>query len=170
MLQDAKGDQCDNCGSMLNPVDLINPRCKITGTTPVLRTSKHLFLDLPKLAPELQEYVDRTSELGGWSANCIAVRLWLFRSTCTRMHADFADLLQGTIILAVSFGTMPSPKEIVYLTVGWRHVPAQTHLTGIGGIHFPSSACLTKITKWSVLVADHQGLDEGWSEAALHHS
>ena len=118
MLQDAKGDQCDNCGSMLNPVDLINPRCKITGTTPVLRTSKHLFLDLPKLAAELQEYVDRTSELGGWSANCIAVRLWLLRSTCTRIYADFADLLPGTMILAVSFGTMPSPKEIVYLTVG----------------------------------------------------
>ena len=75
ILQNAKGDQCDNCGSMLNPVELIKPRCKITGTTPVLRKTKHLFLDLPKLTAQLQEYVDETSELGGWSANCIAVSL-----------------------------------------------------------------------------------------------
>lgn len=73
-LQDAKGDQCDKCGSMLNPTELINPRCKITGTTPVLRKTKHLFLDLPKLTPELQAYITKTSELGGWSANCVAVR------------------------------------------------------------------------------------------------
>ena len=71
--QDAKGDQCDNCGTMLNPTELINPRCKITGTTPVLRKTKHLFLDLPKLTPELQAYINTTSQLGGWSANCVAV-------------------------------------------------------------------------------------------------
>ena len=71
--QDAKGDQCDNCGTMLNPTELINPRCKITGTTPVLRRTKHLFLDLPKLTPELQAYINTTSQLGGWSANCVAV-------------------------------------------------------------------------------------------------
>ena len=71
--QDAKGDQCDNCGTMLNPTELINPRCKITGTTPVLRRTKHLFLDLPKLTHELQAYINTTSQLGGWSANCVAV-------------------------------------------------------------------------------------------------
>lgn len=73
-MQDAKGDQCDKCGSMLNPTELVNPRCKITGTTPVLRKTRHLFLDLPKLTPQLQAYITQTSELGGWSANCVAVR------------------------------------------------------------------------------------------------
>jgi len=72
-LQDAKGDQCDNCGTMLNPTELINPRCQQTGTTPVLRTTKHLFLDLPKLTDELQAYINTTSDLGGWSSNCLAV-------------------------------------------------------------------------------------------------
>jgi len=58
---------------MLNPTELINPRCQQTGTTPVLRTTHHLFLDLPKLTEELQAYIDETSDLGGWSSNCLAV-------------------------------------------------------------------------------------------------
>jgi methionyl-tRNA synthetase len=48
--QDARGDQCDKCGALMNPTDLINPRCKLTGTVPVIRSTRHLFLDLPKLS------------------------------------------------------------------------------------------------------------------------
>ena len=62
-LQDARGDQCDNCGALMNPTELINPKCKITGTTPVIRSTKHLFLDLPKLNDQLQEYITDTSQL-----------------------------------------------------------------------------------------------------------
>eukprot|EP00775_Hariotina_reticulata_P006776 gene6776-6993_t len=71
--EDARGDQCDKCGSLMNPTDLINPRCKLTGTTPVIRSTRHLFLDLPKLSGQLQQYIDTTSQLGGWSANCVQV-------------------------------------------------------------------------------------------------
>lgn len=72
-MQDARGDQCDKCGGLMNPTELINPRCKLTGTVPVIRSTRHLFLDLPKLSDRLQEYIDRTSQLGGWSANCVQV-------------------------------------------------------------------------------------------------
>ncbi|EFJ45231.1 hypothetical protein VOLCADRAFT_82392 [Volvox carteri f. nagariensis] len=68
---DARGDQCDGCGNLLNPTELINPRCKLTGTTPVLRSTRHVFLDLPQLSPALQEYITTTSTQGGWSANCV---------------------------------------------------------------------------------------------------
>eukprot|EP00879_Flechtneria_rotunda_P018008 GHRR01018873.1.p1 GENE.GHRR01018873.1~~GHRR01018873.1.p1 ORF type:complete len:777 (+),score=235.36 GHRR01018873.1:305-2635(+) len=71
--EDARGDQCDNCGSLMNPTDLINPRCKLTGTVPVIKSTRHLFLDLPKLSDKLQHYIDTTSQLGGWSANCVQV-------------------------------------------------------------------------------------------------
>ena len=71
--QDARGDQCDSCGNLLNPTDLINPKCKLTGTTPVLRTTKHIFLDLPKLSPQLQAYITEASNKGGWSSNCVQV-------------------------------------------------------------------------------------------------
>ena len=46
-IPEARGDQCDNCGNQLDPVDLINPRSIIDGTTPEFRETKHLFLDLP---------------------------------------------------------------------------------------------------------------------------
>ena len=38
---DARGDQCDKCGHLLEPFDLKNPRCKLDGTTPVARATKH---------------------------------------------------------------------------------------------------------------------------------
>lgn len=72
-VQDARGDQCDKCTNMLNPTDLINPRCKATGTQPVLRTTRHMFLDLPQLSPQLQEWIDATSALGGWTSNGLKV-------------------------------------------------------------------------------------------------
>ncbi|KAF6255958.1 tRNA synthetases class I (M)-domain-containing protein [Scenedesmus sp. NREL 46B-D3] len=71
--EDARGDQCDKCGGLMNPTDLLNPRCKLTGTKPVIRSTKHLFLDLPQLSDKLQAYIDTTSQLGGWSANCVQV-------------------------------------------------------------------------------------------------
>ena len=72
-LQDAKGDQCDNCGQLLAAEELINPKCQLTGTTPVLRKTRHLYLDLPALTPELQAYITRSSHAGGWSSNCVQV-------------------------------------------------------------------------------------------------
>ena len=48
--EDARGDQCDQCNTLLDPKDLINPRSKIDGSTPVIRETEHFFLDLPKLA------------------------------------------------------------------------------------------------------------------------
>src|ERR1700686_1998654 len=52
----ARGDQCDNCGNQLDPVDLINPRSKINGETPVFAETEQFFLDLPAFA----------EVLGGW--------------------------------------------------------------------------------------------------------
>jgi methionyl-tRNA synthetase len=54
----ARGDQCDNCGNQLDPVDLINPRSIIDGEPPVFRETKHLFLDLPAFADALREWID----------------------------------------------------------------------------------------------------------------
>jgi len=54
----AKGDQCDECTRLLDPTELINPRCIICGSTPVLRKSKHLYLDLPKLSEKVKKWIE----------------------------------------------------------------------------------------------------------------
>ena len=59
----ARGDQCDKCNRLLDPQDLVNPRSKLDGSTPVLRETEHFFLDLPKLAQVgLAEWLDRGKE------------------------------------------------------------------------------------------------------------
>ena len=54
----ARGDQCDNCGNQLDPIDLIDPRSKIDGTTPEFRETSHLFLDLPAFRDQLIEWIE----------------------------------------------------------------------------------------------------------------
>ncbi len=65
----ARGDQCESCSKLLNPVELLNSRCKVCGTKPVVKKTNHLFFDLPKITPELKKWVDQTSELGFWTEN-----------------------------------------------------------------------------------------------------
>ncbi|GKV28681.1 hypothetical protein SLEP1_g37700 [Rubroshorea leprosula] len=101
--ESAKGDQCENCGDMLNPTDLINPRCKVCQTTPQIRDTRHLFLELPLLKDKLVEYVDKTSVAGSWSQNAISTTTgWLkdLKERCITRdlkwgvpvpHADFKD-------------------------------------------------------------------------------
>ncbi|HNP72313.1 MAG TPA: methionine--tRNA ligase [Kouleothrix sp.] len=55
---EARGDQCDNCGNQLDPVDLINPRSKVDGQPPVFRETEHFFLDLPAFAERLSQWID----------------------------------------------------------------------------------------------------------------
>jgi methionyl-tRNA synthetase len=53
----ARGDQCDNCGNLLDGTQLINPRSRIDGSTPVVRESEHYFFDLPALRAKLVGYL-----------------------------------------------------------------------------------------------------------------
>jgi methionyl-tRNA synthetase len=58
-FEEARGDQCDNCGNLLDPTDLIDPRSRIDGATPEFRDTNHLFLDLPAFAERLGEWIER---------------------------------------------------------------------------------------------------------------
>lgn len=75
---DARGDQCDSCGRMLNPSELICPRCSTCENTPVSRETTHLFLDLPKIEPQLKQWVQDASVAGKWTPNALAMtQTWL---------------------------------------------------------------------------------------------
>ncbi|KAL6185706.1 hypothetical protein ACLB2K_041833 [Fragaria x ananassa] len=74
----ARGDQCENCGKLLNPTELKDPKCKVCKSTPRIRDTNHLFLELPLLKDRLKEYIDKMSVEGSWSQNAIqATNAWL---------------------------------------------------------------------------------------------
>ncbi|HMN11679.1 MAG TPA: methionine--tRNA ligase [Bellilinea sp.] len=58
----ARSDQCDKCGSLLEPNLLIEPRSRIDGSTPELKETEHFFLDLGKLQPEVEKYLSEREE------------------------------------------------------------------------------------------------------------
>ncbi|KAF7714694.1 Methionine--tRNA ligase, cytoplasmic [Penicillium ucsense] len=75
---DARGDQCDKCGHLLDPFDLINPRCKLDGATPVRRETKHIHLLLDKLQPEVEKWSAESISKGDWPKNSrVITESWL---------------------------------------------------------------------------------------------
>ncbi|HMM41659.1 MAG TPA: methionine--tRNA ligase [Thermomicrobiales bacterium] len=71
----ARGDQCDNCGRTLDATDLIDPRCKLCGSTPVIRDTEHFFFDLPAFEKPLLDYINGQEH---WRPNVQNfVRNWL---------------------------------------------------------------------------------------------
>ncbi len=59
--QSARGDQCDNCGRVVDPIDLKDRRCKFDGSEPEIRDSEHFFLRLSAFNERLREWVARQS-------------------------------------------------------------------------------------------------------------
>jgi len=53
----AYGDQCEKCGSTLSPTELVNPRSALSGSTPVMRTTKHWYLPLDQYEPWLRAWI-----------------------------------------------------------------------------------------------------------------
>jgi len=99
----ARGDQCDNCGNQLDPADLINPRSKINGETPVFRETEHYFLDLPAFAEVLGSWLQ--AKAGHWRPNVLKFSLNLLD-----------DLQPRAITRDLDWG-VPVPLD------GWRDRP-----------------------------------------------
>lgn len=74
---EAYGDQCEKCGSSLNATDLINPKSTITGTTPILKSTKHWFLPLDQYDAFLREWI-LEGHKNDWKPNVYGqVKSWL---------------------------------------------------------------------------------------------
>jgi len=58
-FEDARGDQCDGCQKLLTPLELISSRCAVCGNTPVIKKTKHWYLDLPKLQNRLKDLIEQ---------------------------------------------------------------------------------------------------------------
>jgi len=56
---DARGDQCDNCGNQLDPIDLINPHQRGSDAPVEFRETEHFFFDLPAFGTQLAEWIEQ---------------------------------------------------------------------------------------------------------------
>ena len=96
----ARGDQCDNCGNQLDPTDLIDPKSKINGETPLFAEQEHYFLDLPAFTEVLGDWLK--SKQGHWRPNVLKFSLNLLD-----------DLQPRAITRDIDWG-VPVPLD------GWR--------------------------------------------------
>jgi methionyl-tRNA synthetase len=101
--ENARGDQCDNCGNQLDPVDLINPRSRINGETPEFVETEHFFFDLPAFTETLGTWLQ--SKSGQWRPNVLKFALNLLD-----------DLKPRAITRDLDWG-VPVPLD------GWRDRP-----------------------------------------------
>lgn len=120
--EDARGDQCDKCGCLLDPFELINPRCKLDNATPIPKDSKHIFLSLDKLEPKLVKWVEKASEEGHWSKNSKTItNSWLKEGLKPRCITR--DLVWGTPVPLEGF-----TDKVLYVwfdaTIGYISITA----------------------------------------------
>ncbi|MFQ5620708.1 MAG: methionine--tRNA ligase [Candidatus Nanoarchaeia archaeon] len=74
--EEARGDQCENCGKLLDPNELINPVSRVSGAPAEFKKTTHLFMDLPKIEPKLREWMQHVRSK--WSANATSMTdAWL---------------------------------------------------------------------------------------------
>jgi len=73
----AYGDQCEKCGSSLSPEDLISPKSKLSGSVPIMKETKHWYLDLAKYTEFLKEWI-LVDHQDDWKNNVLGqCRSWL---------------------------------------------------------------------------------------------
>jgi len=126
----ARGDQCDQCGNLLDAAKLLQPRSKIDGSTPELRETEHFYIDLRRLQEEIVDFLRQRE--GYWRPNVLRQSLGQIQ----------ADELHGRAITRDLDWGVPVPVEgwegkclyvwfeavIGYLsaTVEWSQVTGQT--------------------------------------------
>lgn len=78
--EDARGDQCESCGKLLEPYELKTPRCSTCGSSPEPRSTTHLYIDLPHIAARYRPWMEDAAKKGGWSNNAVQMTMGWLRS------------------------------------------------------------------------------------------
>ncbi|NMB86908.1 MAG: methionine--tRNA ligase [Chloroflexi bacterium] len=89
----ARSDQCDRCGNLLDPSQLIDPRSKIDGSRPELRETEHYFLDLGKLQNEVADFLRQRESY--WRPNVLRQSLGQIETEGLRGRPITRDLDWG---------------------------------------------------------------------------
>ena len=91
--ENARSDQCDKCGNLLEAGKLIDPKSKIDGSTPELRETTHFFLDLSKLEPQIANFLKERESY--WRQNVLRQSLGQIQSDGLRGRPITRDLDWG---------------------------------------------------------------------------
>lgn len=91
--ENARSDQCDKCGNLLEAGKLIDPKSKIDGSTPELRETTHFFLDLSKLEPQIAIFLKERESY--WRQNVLRQSLGQIQSDGLRGRPITRDLDWG---------------------------------------------------------------------------
>ena len=70
--EEARSDECEKCGALYEPNDLLNPISKISGTTPTLKETSHWFFPLGKFQERLQKYIEKKNDKYQWKPNVLS--------------------------------------------------------------------------------------------------
>ena len=74
----ARGDQCEDCGKLLDPTELKEPKCSSCGCTPRFQKTRHLYINLPKMKERLEGWIKTASVKGFWANNSIQMtQAWI---------------------------------------------------------------------------------------------
>lgn len=133
----ARGDQCDGCGSLLDATLLIQPRSKIDGSTPELRETEHFFIDLGALQPVVVDFLRQRE--GYWRSNVIRQSLGQI----------LADSLHGRAITRDLDWGIPVPVE------GWESKRLYVWFEAVIGY-------LSAAVEWAQLSCQPEAWEEWW--------
>ena len=123
----ARGDQCENCTRVLDPVDLIDPRSAISGSSDIeIRDSTHLFLEQSKFVPQLREWIEAHKPV--WPALVYSIaNKWLEEGLHDRgitRDVDWGvpvpdDIAEGKLKGKVFYVWFDAPIEYIGVTKEW---------------------------------------------------
>lgn len=70
-FEEARSDECEKCGALYEPGELLDPKSKITGETPKLKETSHWFFPLGKYQERLEKYIDELNKKFNWKENVL---------------------------------------------------------------------------------------------------
>lgn len=135
--EQARGDQCDQCGSLLEANRLIDPQSKMDGSTPELRETEHFYLDLGALQPKIVEFLKERE--GYWRPNVIRQSLGQILTEDLHGRAITRDLKWG----------IPVPVE------GWKDKRLYVWFEAVIGY-------LSASIEWSQLTGEDRAWEDWW--------